>query len=1427
MKKQKTKTILKGLSCAFLCGSLFLTSCSTDVENWLDKTPSEDTGSKDEVSEFKKLTAPQRLRYDAATSTIAWNEVYGATSYSVNINGVTVKTSLKTNSYKYDEIEPGVSYLISVKAHCNTKDYKDSHYASIYYSLQNVSSSNFSFRLADNGQGIEITGLSASANEEKLSAEDNVTIPSEIEGYKVIGIAEEAFRRNDVFKSLTLADTIEWIAEEAFYNSKIPTVILNEGLKEISASAFESSKLTSIVIPSSVETIGAKAFNDSSLKTLEFAANGKLTTISEKCFASTSLTDVTIPSNIVAIEKEAFARTSTIKTLTFAPASNLKTIGNSAFIDMTALKSVVIPASVETLEEGAFKVTSGKTGVYETFMFESNSNVKYFGKECFNGLVSSKSKSSGDYSLIYFGPEIETENLPTESTLIIPASVETIADMAFNNSKFIKIDFESGSVLKEIGDSAFDTSAYLTSVKFPNSLEKIGKNAFSSCSSLEKPELNELESNLKFVHSTSFSGNSWLKNEDKVIFCGILLKDTTQTAATTLIIEEGIKYISDGVYANHSFTTISFPSTFKGICDGTYSPSNKKSDNYLGAFEGNISLTSISFPDSVEYIGDMAFSGCYKVSSIDFGNNSNLYHIGQQAFDLLNNATEEIKGENGKVDIVEVSRSLITNLSIPSSVKFIEEKAFYRLNSLTSINFDTNSQLESIGSYAFAYITDLSSFNLPASVVTISDHSFAAVEGVTNLLTFTIDTNSKLETIGANAFENQNKLSSFVLPDSVKTIHEEAFTGTAQLETFTISTNSKLETIERSVFYNSFVSSLYIPKSIIYIASSAFENAHNLTNINFDKDAFINAPEENKIFYSNTFRNCSSLISIEIPIEIHTLEANVFDGATNLINITTKAENIKPTAFSNTAFINSFADGLVVINNLVVNYVGQDSNVVIPEGVVGIVDEAFANKKIVSITFPSTLTEIGNNAFKNCSNLQTTTFNNSNLEVIGSKAFINCYNLTNFDFASSLEHIGEFAFLNCKSLIKADLSNTKLNTIEFATFANCSSLASLKLPANLKTIEAAAFFYNQISVIEVPNSLSTIGEYAFAFNIKGSASLTLTGTDETAILKEVYDHITYLVSEKTNYNYSITDITFGSASNISHISKYAFAGTSITELNLPSIVDLHLESYAFAYPIKLESAMFPVNVTFDDGVLNGANVLKEFEHNSSVYTFSAFGSTINYIPESLATIIISDGSVAIMDDAFNGYSFVEEIILPDSINHIGNNAFYGCNNLTSINLKNVVTIGDEAFYGCRNLENITFGNSVESIGNKAFCATKWIETYDLTNDFVVVNGILLLYRGTATEVTLPSNVKVIAGGAFSGNATITKITASDSLQKIEQGAFDCATSLKLLVLNGSNVVEIGLNIFDTVHEDFKVDVTDVDNYKNNNIIWSLYAEYLK
>ena len=156
------------------------------------------------------------------------------------------------------------------------------------------------------------------------------------------------------------------------------------------------------------------------------------------------------------------------------------------------------------------------------------------------------------------------------------------------------------------------------------------------------------------------------------------------------------------------------------------------------------------------------------------------------------------------------------------------------------------------------------------------------------------------------------------------------------------------------------------------------------------------------------------------------------------------------------------------------------SSINIPESVIRIEQGAFSNcPKLTSIDIPNSVTKLEANAFAGCSSLSSVRLSNS-IRSIGNSAFKGCESLTSIVIPASVTSIGDNAFNGCSHLSSVDISNS-VTSIGDNAFHACSELTSIGLPNSLKTIKAGAFSEcRSLTSVTLGSSIESIGELAFA-----------------------------------------------------------------------------------------------------------------------------------------------------------------------------------------------------------------------------------------------------------------------------------------------------------------------------------------------------------
>lgn len=290
----------------------------------------------------------------------------------------------------------------------------------------------------------------------------------------------------------------------------------------------------------------------------------------------------------------------------------------------------------------------------------------------------------------------------------------------------------------------------------------------------------------------------------------------------------------------------------------------------------------------------------------------------------------------------------------------------------------------------------------------------------------------------------------------------------------------------------------------------------------------------------------------------------------------------------------------------IIDYIGNDTEVVIPNQlgdrpVSKINAYAFANRDLVSVSIPESVTEIGEYAFS--LNQLTSVDLPDNMSIIEEGVFAENL-LKSIEIPDSVTQIEGYAFMS-NELEHVSLSNSLEKIGEMAFSEN--KISHIPLPNTLETIDKWAFGINGLSTIEIPQSVRSIGEYAFVDNQLTNVILptSLTNIEEGVFLDN-----------------QLTEIEI--PSNVTKIGGWAFSDNRLTKIEVPKSVTT-IEERAFSInqisAVKvLSDATMILDYAFDQ---NPAN-LTIYGHNTS--TAQAYAAKHNHLFEFLTYKVTYNGN---------------------------------------------------------------------------------------------------------------------------------------------------------------------------------------------------------
>jgi len=241
------------------------------------------------------------------------------------------------------------------------------------------------FKFQQNDQGtITVTGY---------SGRKEVVIPAAHKGISVTEIGDGAFYERKL-TSVSIPDGVTTIGEDAFSNNQLTSVTIPDSITAIGREAFRGNGLTSVVIPNGITTIEWGVFRNNQLTSIVIPDS--VITIGEGAFQSNGLTGVTIPDNVITIGKDAFQGN---KLTAVTIGNSVTAIGESAF-QGNQIGSVVLPNSVTSIEINAFAnnpLTSVRIGV--NVKLGDIGDFGVLGKGTgFNGAYDKNGKRAGTYT---------------------------------------------------------------------------------------------------------------------------------------------------------------------------------------------------------------------------------------------------------------------------------------------------------------------------------------------------------------------------------------------------------------------------------------------------------------------------------------------------------------------------------------------------------------------------------------------------------------------------------------------------------------------------------------------------------------------------------------------------------------------------------------------------------------------------------------------------------------------------------------------------------------------------------------------------------------------------------------------------------------------------------------------------------------------
>lgn len=509
------------------------------------------------------------------------------------------------------------------------------------------------------------------------------------------------------------------------------------------------------------------------------------------------------------------------------------------------------------------------------------------------------------------------------------------------------------------------------------------------------------------------------------------------------------------------------------------------------------------------------------------------------------------------------------------------------------------------------------------------------------------------------------------------------------------------------------------------------------------------------------------------------------------------------------------------------NDASKVSEITFKDGCTKIAHKAlFKNTDVTKVNIPASVKAIGGAAFAGCTELSQVNFAaDAQIEDLDWRAFYDCTALTSIKIPDSVTRIGTETFSGCTSLATIDISKeSKLTRIEYGAFGYYPYKIDLKSLGDFSDINPSGTLKDGLGVkvkeIYLPKESiknykggSAAGLFAGCTTLE-KVTIGSSGDAKAELPYEMFAGCTNLTTVNMDKNVK----TIGTAAfaectglksidltEVKEVMSYAFTKAGLSEVTIPSSVE-KIGAIAFGGCTSLETMTLESRWSGEDSESRRmVNILGNFSYVKGKYSYNMHTSSeqVNNPIRSneefrkkypgqtaIKTLIIkNDGEGTALDNssAFAAHIVsLENVTLPEGMTTIPIGAFKQCFSLKKVVLpSSIETIGDNAFDSDVNLDiDFTKLTNLTSIGSRAFS----IINANGGND--AEGGYDTKYKdeikdGGIKNIILPESVKTIGRSAFFGQRNVKKIVIPKSVTSIQGQAFQMIPALEELEIYAS------------------------------------------